>query len=256
MIIRIVLGFVAFELIAMLIVLIGLKRRNQRKIFWSIAIVMFIGALLAIATGAVKLVHEDLTHNHLGIAGIFMAIIFAGVNVYIAEKLHKLEPKFKEREEALQAKATASEQEVPIVDASAQEEIIEDSKPEPQIEPEEPTIDEPKAVVLSQRLDTPLARTIFQKAIEAGIMTEFDGHYKWLGSKVTLAYMCGRIYCDDYPKQQQKSERAIWKFGQKDFFPDVELNELFNETDLAQSRQNRKEESVPKNSVKIDDFFK
>jgi uncharacterized membrane protein len=155
MIIRIVLGFVAFELIAMLIVLIGLKRRNQRKIFWSIAIVMFIGALLAIATGAVKLVHEDLTHNHLGIAGIFMAIIFAGVNVYIAEKLHKLEPKFKEREEALQAKATASEQEVPIVDASAQEEIIEDSKPEPQIEPEEPTIDEPKAVVLSQRLDTP-----------------------------------------------------------------------------------------------------
>jgi hypothetical protein len=31
MIIRIVLGFVAFELIAMLIVLIGLKRRNQRK---------------------------------------------------------------------------------------------------------------------------------------------------------------------------------------------------------------------------------
>jgi hypothetical protein len=29
MIIRIVLGFVAFELIAMLIVLIGLKRRNQ-----------------------------------------------------------------------------------------------------------------------------------------------------------------------------------------------------------------------------------
>jgi disulfide bond formation protein DsbB len=128
MIIRIVLGFVAFELIAMLIVLIGLKRRNQRKIFWSIAIVMFIGALLAIAIGAVKLVHEDLTPNHLGIAGIFMAIIFAGVNVYIAEKLHKLEPKFKEREEALQAKATASEHEVPIVEASAQDEIIQNSE--------------------------------------------------------------------------------------------------------------------------------
>jgi hypothetical protein len=35
---------------------------------------------------------------------IAMLIVFAGVNVYIAEKLHKLEPKFKEREETLQDK--------------------------------------------------------------------------------------------------------------------------------------------------------
>ena len=80
-------------------------------------------------------------------------------------------------------------------------------------------------------------------------------HYKWNGTKVQLAYMCGRIYCGDKPKYDEREEKTYWRFGWTEFFPDSELNALFETTDLGQSRSNRKDQPVPQGSNKIDNLF-
>lgn len=64
-------------------------------------------------------------------------------------------------------------------------------------------------IILSETLDTELARKVFAKAIEAGYMKEDGTHYKWNESKVLLAYMCGRIYCGDKPMKNHTLLQAI-----------------------------------------------
>ena len=114
--------------------------------------------------------------------------------------------------------------------------------------------DSPKGVVLSGRLDTSLARTIFAKATEAGYIEEVGSHYSWKGTKALLAYMCGRIYCGDYPEYSKYEQKTFWEFG-NGLFPDVELNALFEQTGIGQSRQNRRDMPVPNNAGEIDKFF-
>ena len=109
-------------------------------------------------------------------------------------------------------------------------------------------------VVLPRALDTELARKIFSKAIEAGYMVENGSHYKWNESKVLLAYMCGRIYCGDKTNYSKLQDKGYWKFGGW-FFPDTELNNLFDVSGLGQSRANRKDLQVPIKSIEIDNFF-
>ena len=99
-----------------------------------------------------------------------------------------------------------------------------------------------------------MARKVFAKAIEAGYMKEDGTHYKWNESKVLLAYMCGRIYCGDKPIPSKFDDKGSWKFGET-FFPDTELNNLFDISGLGQSRQNRKDLAVPVKSTEIDKFF-
>jgi hypothetical protein len=107
---------------------------------------------------------------------------------------------------------------------------------------------------LSGRLDTSLARTIFAKAIEAGYIEEVGSHYSWKGTKALLAYMCGRIYCGDYPEYSKYEQKTFWEFG-NGLFPDVELNALFEQTGIGQSRQNRRDMPIPNNAGEIDKFF-
>ena len=104
-------------------------------------------------------------------------------------------------------------------------------------------------------MNTELAKKVFGKAIEAGYMEECGSHYKWNESKVLLSYMCGRIYCGDYPERLKMETKTYWKFG-TELFPDTELCVLFATSDIGQSRQNRKDLTVPKNFHKIDIFFK
>lgn len=110
-------------------------------------------------------------------------------------------------------------------------------------------------IILSETLDTELARKVFAKAIEAGYMKEDGTHYIWNESKVLLAYMCGRIYCGDKPTASNIDDREFWKFGRTAFFPDTELNNLFDVSGLGQSRSNRKDLPVPTKSTEIDKFF-
>jgi len=53
------------------------------------------------------------------------------------------------------------------------------------------------AFKLPTELDTAEAREVFQKAIEAGLMSKTASGYKWEKSNVLLAFMCGVLYCGD-----------------------------------------------------------
>ena len=215
----ILLQICAFILI---LVLATVFKRHQRVILWSAAILIFIGTLLLVGIGTIDLI-KDNRPNITVTAGVFFALFLSCVLACGAEKLHA---KNREKDkQIIQSKNNQSEGQ-----------------------------NMPEKVVLSGRLDTPLARTVFAKAVEAGYMEEAGSHYSWKGTKVLLAYMCGRIYCGDVPEYSKHEQKSFWKFG-NGLFPDVELNALFEQAGIGQSRQNRRDMSVPANAGEIDKFF-
>lgn len=198
-------------------------KQYQRKILWSAAIVLFVGTLLLIGFGVIDSVGE--THPNLpALTGIIMALVGAAALASTAEKLHSRN-KGKQNEKIAQA---------PLYEQAS---------------------NEAERVILTERLDTELARKVFARAIEAGFMEENGAHYKWKLSKALRAYMCGRIYCGDKPEYSNSDEKSFWKYGSSGFFPDAELSTLFKQSELGQSRQNRKDLAVPQESHKIDKLF-
>lgn len=198
-------------------------KQYQRKILWSAAIVLFVGTLLLIGLGVIGPVGET-RPNLPALTGIIMALVGAAALASTAEKLHSRN-KGKQNEKIAQAPLYAQ------------------------------ASNEAERVILTERLDTELARKIFARAIEAGFMEENGAHYKWKLSKALLAYMCGRIYCGDKPEYSDSDEKSFWKYGSSGFFPDAELSALFGQSELGQSRQNRKDLAVPQKSHKIDKLF-
>lgn len=198
-------------------------KQYQRKILWSAAIVLFVGTLLLIGFGVIYPVGET-RPNLPALTGIIMALVGAAALASTAEKLH-FRNKGKQNEKI------------------AQDPLYEQAS------------NEAERVILTERLDTELARKIFARAIEAGFMEENGAHYKWKLSKALLAYMCGRIYCGDKSEYSDSDEKSFWKYGSSGFFPDTELSTLFGQSELGQSRQNRKDLTVPQKSHKIDKLF-
>lgn len=206
-----------------ILVLATVFKRHQRIILWSAAILIFTGTLLLVGLGTIDLI-KDNRPDIVVIAGVFFALLLSCALACGAEKLYA-----KNREKDKQTVQTKNNQ------------------------PEEQDVS--KRVVLSGRLDTPLARTVFAKAVAAGYMEEDGSHYRWRkGTKVLLAYMCGRIYCGDVPEYSKHEQKSFWKFG-NGLFPDVELNALFEQTGIGQSRQNRRDMLVPANAGEIDKLF-
>ena len=215
---------ILLQICAFILILLfaAMFRRHQRIILWSAAIVIFTGTLLLIGLGVIDLI-KDNRPNMTVATGVFFALCISGVLACGAEKLHA-----KNREKDKQT--------------------IQSGKNQPEAQ------NAPQKVVLSGRLDTPLARTVFSKAVEAGYMEEAGSHYSWKGTKVLLAYMCGRIYCGDVLEYSKHEQKSFWKFG-NGLFPDVELNALFEQTGIGQSRQNRRDMPVPANAGEIDKLF-
>ena len=207
-----------------ILVLATVFKRHQRIILWSAAILIFTGTLLLVGLGTIDLI-KDNRPDIVVIAGVFFALFLSCALACGAEKLHA-----KNREKDKQTVQTTNSQ-------------------------SEGQQNTPERVVLSGRLDTPLARAIFAKAVKAGYMEEDGSHYRWRkGTKALLAYMCGRIYCGDVPEYSELDRKSFWKFG-NGLFPDAELNALFEQTGIGQSRQNRRDMAVPTNAEDIDKLF-
>lgn len=162
--------------------------------------------------------------NLPALTGIIMALVSAAAMACTAEKLYA---RNKGKQEEQLAQSPLYEQIFPVAER----------------------------VVLPEHLDTELARKVFARAIDAEFMEENGAHYKWKLSKALLAYMCGRIYCGDRPGYSDTDEKSFWKYGSSGFFPDAELSALFGQSELGQSRQNRKDLTVPQKSHKIDKLF-
>ena len=186
---------------------------------------MFAGTLLLVGIGVINPVDEDYTGSTT-FWGTIITLISGAALAFCAEIL-KEKNKGRINKHGNIIETTVSKEQAASIDAT---------------------------VVLSGTLNTELAKKVFGKAIEAGYMEECGSHYKWNESKVLLSYMCGRIYCGDYPEHLKMETKTYWKFGME-LFPDTELCALFATSDIGQSRQNRKDLTVPKNFQKIDIFF-
>lgn len=215
-------------LIAFCIIILAasfLFRKHSRTILWTSGLTLFVGTLILIGLGIVEIETADSASSN-GIWGSLIAIAAGTALIICAESLKK-------RGDSRQA-AVAK---VPLIGKFVSKKLYGDS------------------IELPEALNTETARIVFDRAIKAGYITVKDGHYQWNEAKVLLSYLCGRIYCGDYPEYDQWDDKSTWRFGKQDFFPNTELSKLFNEKDLSQSRQNRKDQKVPLGAEKIDGIF-
>lgn len=222
------ISFLSIGVFIVILVLATIFKQYQRGILWTASICIFVGMLFSVGLGIVNPV-DGIQTNMTVLLGITMALAESGILAYGAEKLHD-----KRREQGNKA------QDNPILQPLDEGKFSQNAK---------------NGVVLSDKLNTVRAREIFTRAIEAGYIEENNSHYRWMSSKVLLAYMCGRIYCGDTPVYDKTDQKTYWEFGKSDPFPDSELNELFEVSDIGQSRQNRKNLVVPIKSQEIDKLF-
>ena len=210
--------FMAIGLAVLTFVIAFLFRKWQRAILWAVALMLFVGTSILLGIGLLK-IYENGMVNHAVLLGITLSYACSVIFVYGAEKTRGV------------VQHNNSTSETSVIQS---ERVIDEELPQPEQADEH--------VVLPDRLNTPLAQQIFARAIEAGLIEEDGNHYRWKESKALLAYMCGRIYCDDYPKYSTREVKTYWKHGRTEFFPESDFNALFEETALGQSRQNRKDE--------------
>ena len=176
---------------------------NSRKVFWGVGLTTIIGILILLGLGGLRPSWGTETGTAV-IVGISTAIGCAITLIYAAEDLYQ--------KKRIKGKKIAETE-------SVQKDMVPDHH----------------KVTLPPRLDTELARKIFDKAIEEGYIIIDDDHYEWTLNKVLLAYMCGRIYCEDYPEKTIYDEKMYWMPGRVELFPGTELDKLFNMKDLTQS---------------------
>ena len=108
--------------------------------------------------------------------------------------------------------------------------------------------------------NTDRERWVYGSALKKDYMIKNENNtYKWKKSKALLAYMCGRLYCDDrvisYGTQY---ERGREKNGKPKRLPNAELKKLFNVTTkegIGGDRRNNFK-NPPTDYGKIDEIFK
>lgn len=104
--------------------------------------------------------------------------------------------------------------------------------------------------------DIPLLRRtqqeidVFGKALQKEYMVLCGGGYKWTKPKSLLAYMCGRLYCNDRIREDDNGDKHYKKGRQQ--LPAKELKALFNEN-VGGNRDAIK--APPRSYWIIDDLF-
>lgn len=171
--------FIGFFIL--ILVLATIFKRYQRTILWAAAICMFLGVLFSVGFGYVDVIDGDVPNLPV-ITSIVLIIIGSALLILGAEKLYS-----EQREKENQS--------IPVVTSASNAHSVDNNE---------------IGIVLTGQLKTELAEKVFAKAIEAGYMKEEDSHYKWNESKVLLAYMCGRIYCGDYPERLKMETKTYW----------------------------------------------
>ena len=236
-------AFVYILITILILLAASFLKKWQRVILWGAGITIFVLLLFSVVIGWCNV------QNPVHLFALVTGIVMAGLYVKTAERLHK---------KLLAIKTDA--------DFSAKDECVEE-QPNSQQKDEEQTVHSQEEsisavetvgdeVMLTSRLDIPLARDVFQKAEQVGLIAKEGTHYKWSSnrSRVLLAYMCGRIYCNDKCEYDKVEKKYIWHPG-KGVFPGSDLGILFNEQNLSQYRQNRKGATAPDDFQIIDKLF-
>ncbi len=211
------------------LVVTHIYKLNNRKVFWGIGLTTIIGILILLGLGILRPSWGTETGTAI-IVGISTAIGCAITLIYAAEDLYE-----KKRMKEKRTSAIETDPDLKIADSG-----------------HNPIKGE---ITLTPRLDSAVARDVFAKAIKEGYIVVNGNHYQWTLNKVLLAYMCGRIYCEDYPEKTMYDEKLFWMPGRVELFPGADLDKLFNMTDITQSRHTRKNKAAPTGSEKIDKLF-
>ena len=143
--------FTVLFLVFIVLVLIAAHffHRYERAIFWSVALFLFIGVLVLLGTGVLKIIKDG--HANSGALFVaFMCLITAGVLVIATQEPESF---IRKRRKAISKNSSS--------DAPQEQE----------------------SVVLTRKLDTPLAKEVFAKAINEGLMEVNGSHYKWSGQR-------------------------------------------------------------------------
>ncbi len=99
---------------------------------------------------------------------------------------------------------------------------------------------------------TNLERTVFGNALQMGYMSLENGCYQWKKSKALLAYMCGRLYCDDSVTGADSYHTGEYIKGCRQL-PATAVKRLFG-VDVANNRCVMKQ--LPRGSWTVDELFK
>ena len=129
---------------------------NSRKVFWGVGLTTVIAILILLGLGVLRPSWGTETGTAV-IVGISTAIGCAITLIYAAEDLHQ-----KKRIKGKNIAAVGAESAQGMTDS------------------------ERNKITLPPRLDTELARKIFDKAIEEGYIIINDNHYEWTLNKVLL----------------------------------------------------------------------
>lgn len=110
------------------------------------------------------------------------------------------------------------------------------------------------ALLPVDRNENKKAVIVFRKAIESGLISVSEDKLHFNGSNALLSYLCGIVYCDDTKYQDPVTKEWYVKKGSS-FFPESELNNLFNVINLGSSRLQLKDKRLPKGHEKVDKLF-
>lgn len=214
--------FLNFAVLIAFLAISYFYRQHTRRIFWAAAIVLLVSICLLIGFGVIKLSTSETSDSK----SLFLTILIFAESIALIFAAEKMNSAMKRQN--LTAEDSDSSQ----------------------------TVKESVLIIPNNSLDTRIAREIFPKAIAAGMIIVDGNHFIWKESKVLLAYLCGRIYCNDEPELIKLDKKTHWKLGNRRSFPDDDIRQLFNIAGVGQTRINRRDSFAPINHEKIDDFFK
>lgn len=220
--------FLNLGCIVIFLVISSFFKQHTRTIFWTAGLLLFVATCFLLGFGVIRMFINGRPNG----LEFFIPIFFLGESAVFIIKAEQWNTAMKSKDKALIV--ASSDETVPF-------RVVDDN-----------------GLVLPGKLDIPLAREIFEKAISKGIIeVSKDGdHLIWKLETVSLlAYLCGRIYCED-ESVKDKANDYIWKNGKRRRFPDKEICKLFNITDVGQARNNNRFSKVPQDFQIIDNLFK
>lgn len=104
---------------------------------------------------------------------------------------------------------------------------------------------------------TMLDAQAWDRAVEQGyIEVRAEGGLRWtLESQTLLAYFCGRLWSGDRGAYSRRKKAMVWIMGDQGTFPAAALGRLFGNTSLKQTRNRRRNMTLPEQFQIIDFLF-
>lgn len=243
------INFLIIGCVVLLLVFATIFKKHNRAILWSGAIASFLALCFLFASGIFKPVENDTKHNAAILGTSILMLAISGLLITAAEHPEELLRKNRKHKNK---KAECIPVPVPIsIEEQSEDKNETVKKGTDVLITEDGSL---KGVIIPRRLNTPLARRVFTKAVEAGYISVNGTRLIWNDSTVLLAYMCGKIYCKDKAEKIAYENKYCWEKGRENF-PNADLTRLFQREGIGQARLNRNSETAPKKSEEIDKFF-